>query len=373
MRIPFQRPSPARLSELTSSLREIEESGKFTNYGPVNSRFEAELSARLFHNKGGCLTVNNATIGLMTALKEATPPGAHRRYALMPSFTFAATAHAALWAGLTPLFCDIDGKTWNSSPDSEDELISTYGDQIACIVPYACFGNGLDLDRYEGLSRNNGFGIVVDAAASLGSQDASNTNFGAGFGHALVYSMHATKTFATSEAGVIHCGDPERLARLRTMGNFGFGRAREATLPGLNSKLSEVGALLCLAKLERFEAIVAHRGEIAKQYRALLGPAFTMQQHNEWRLAYQFMPALLPDSLTRSRHDVVEAMAGQGIACAHYFSPHLAEHQYFRDFPSGSLDMTNEVGRRVISLPIADNMSSESVEEVCFALTRAVG
>jgi dTDP-4-amino-4,6-dideoxygalactose transaminase len=367
-RIPFLRPQPARLSQLAAELAAIEESGIYSNYGPVNTRFEAALTEQLFGGLGGCVTVNNATIGLMTAIRQAAAPTQGGRYALMPSFTFAATAHAALWAGLTPLLCDIDPETWNPSPKAEDELLNRYAGEIACIVPYSCFGNGLDLDRYTQLAKTHGVGIVVDAAASLGSLDDAGRGFGAGFPHAIVYSMHATKTFATAEAGVIHCGDPERLRTLRTMGNFGFGRLREATMPGLNSKLSEVGALLGLAKLEGFETVVQHRAALADAYRAQL-PGFGFQRIVGRRLAYQFMPVLLPDSCPMSRSDVVAALTREGIGAAHYFSPHLAEQAYFAaSCSSGDLSHTEAVAGRSISLPIADHMTSAEVTTVCEVL-----
>jgi dTDP-4-amino-4,6-dideoxygalactose transaminase len=367
-RIPFLRPRPPRLSQLLDELEVIEASGIFSNYGPVNTRFEGALTKQVFGGLGGCLTVNNATIGLMLAIREAAVPG--RRYALMPSFTFAATAHAALWAGLTPLLCDIDPETWNACPRSEDALLRGHAGQIACIVPYACFGNCLDLDRYERLVHQEGIGVVVDAAASLGSLDEAGHGFGAGFPHAVVYSMHATKTFATAEAGVIHCGDLERVCRLRTMGNFGFGRPREATAPGLNSKLNEIGALLGIAKLEGFEAVVSNRAALAGTYRQLL-PGFTFQRAVGRRLAYQFMPALLPEDCPVPRAAVVAELAANGIGAAHYFSPHLAEHAYFAETClTDSLTATARVAARVVSLPMSDEMTVAEVSDVCQVLRR---
>ena len=369
-RIPFLRPRPPRLSRLLHELEIIEASGIFSNYGPVNTRFEAALTEQVFHGLGGCLSVNNATTGLMLAIREAAAPGEGRRYALMPSFTFAATAHAALWAGLTPLFCDIDSETWNACPAAEDRLLSAHTGQIACIVPYACFGNGLDLDRYSRLAQEEGIGVVVDAAASLGSLDAVGRGFGAGFPHAVVYSMHATKTFATAEAGVIHCGDLERLRRLRTMGNFGFGRPREATASGLNSKLSEIGALLAIAKLEGFEAVVTRRAALADAYRELL-PGFTFQRVVGRRLAYQYMPTLLPEACLVPRAAVVAELAAEGIGAAHYFSPHLAEQAYFAETcVAGNLTATQRVAARVISLPMSDEMTVAEISEVCQVLRR---
>ena len=76
----------------------------------------------------------------------------------------------------------------------------------------------------------------------------------------VVYSMHATKSFAIGEAGLIYSADPDRIARLRTMSNFGFGEPRKATMPGLNGKLSEVGALLGQLRLNDYDHIRATSG-----------------------------------------------------------------------------------------------------------------
>lgn len=373
MKIPFLRPRPPRLSHLQAELAAIEESGIFTNYGPVNTRFEAMLTERVFGGEGGCVTVNNATIGLMLAMAEAvggrpTP----RRYALMPSFTFAATAQAAIWAGLTPLLCDIDPDTWLPCARSEEALIAQHGDEIALVVPYATFGNNLDLGRYAGLARD-GIPVVVDAAASLGSIDAAGRGFGSGCRLAAVYSMHATKTFATSEGGVIYAADAERLARLRTMGNFGFGAPRTATMLGLNSKLSEVAALIALERLRDFDAIVAHRARLAAAYRKALAPVFGFQAELGQRLAYQFMPVLLPKARAPRRAEIIARLAEEGIAAASYFSPHLAEQPYFQQTcVAGDLPHTKEISRRALSLPMSDAMTLDEVAAVCRVLQAAI-
>jgi dTDP-4-amino-4,6-dideoxygalactose transaminase len=375
MRIPLLRPKPPQLSRLVDQLTAIEASGVFSNYGPVNSRFEAELASQLFGGVGGCLTVNNATIGLMLAIKEVIEdidPG-KRRYALMPSFTFAATAQAALWAGLVPLLCDIDQETWTPCARSEERLIREYAGQIAVIVPYATFGNCLDLERYDALSTKHGIPVVIDAAASLGSNYIGARNFGTGFRGAVVYSMHVTKTFATAEAGLIYCSDPERLAKLRIMGNFGFGKPRTATMPGLNSKLSEIGALLGLAKLADFEEVVAYRSALASLYRSGL-EGFEFQRSVGSRVAYQFMPALLPERCADQREALLAKLAEQGIGAGQYFSPHLAEQPYFkRSCLPGDLRVTGEVAHRIVSLPMSDNMTADEVDCVCTALRAALG
>ena len=76
-------------------MREIESSNIFSNYGPVNTLFEQSITRELFAGNGACVSVCNATIGLMLAMRLSLgmKPDTRRKYALMPSFTFAAAAH----------------------------------------------------------------------------------------------------------------------------------------------------------------------------------------------------------------------------------------------------------------------------------------
>lgn len=357
---------------MRTELAAIEASGIYTNFGPVNTRAEQAVTEQVFGGRGSSLLVNNATSGLMIAIREAVPATGERRYALMPSFTFAATAHAAIWCGLRPLLSDIDPETWCSSADAEDALIDRYRGEIACVVPYAPFGSAIDLDRYARLSKDLGIGVVVDAAASIGTLDADGLGFGSGFPHPLVFSLHATKTFATGEAGLIHCTDAERLSRLRAMANFGFARPRRAMLPGMNAKLSEHGALLVLAKLQGFDAIVEHRAALAAAYRQTLRDCH-FQREVGMRVAHQFMPCLLPADVAQFRPSIIDELSAAGIGTGTYFSPHLAEQDYFRDACTfDDLSATDATSVRVMALPMADEMTLEDVAYVCAALNAAV-
>jgi dTDP-4-amino-4,6-dideoxygalactose transaminase len=370
--IPFLKPAPARLSGMISELLAIEGSGWFTNFGPVNARFEQEAVERLFGGIGACLTVSNATLGLMIAIRHAIGDNVEgRRYALMPSFSFAAMAQAALWNGLTPLFCDIDENDWVQSARAEEDLLTRHGAAVAVVVPYATFGNGTDLARYEHLSRRHGVPVVIDAAASLGSQDRNGNGFGTGFGQPVVFSMHATKAFATLEGGLIYCSDAEVIERLRAMSNCGIDRSRIAWLPGLNAKLPEVSALMALAKLADLDAVIAHRELVAARYRANLGEC-VFQRLDGRRTAHTFMPVMLPERCAGRRDEIVQALSDKGIGAATYFSPHLAQHPYFKKICiSGDLTVTEKIAERIVVLPVSDTITLKEVDEVCSALTAA--
>lgn len=365
MQIPLIRPNPPKLSMLREELEAIEHSGVYSNYGPVNKRLEEQLLTDLFGSSGACVTVANATLGLMLAVKQAVGWHPSGRYALMPSFTFAATGHAALWCGLTPLLCDIDRNTWLPDPEVEEAMLEHYGKDIAVMLPNATFGNCLDLRRYHQLSSRFGVPVVVDAAASIGSLDLAGKGFGTDSRHPLVFSMHATKAFATAEAGFVYCADQQRIAELRTMGNFGFGVARSATMPGLNSKLSEVGALLGLAKLCDIDGIAERRHQLSDLYRTLL-PDFTFQHMASLRTAHPFVSVLVPEALAGQTQSVVDALSSHGIGSGRYFTPHLAEQSFFqRTCVAGDLSVTNEISSRIIALPMSDFLTSDDVVDVC--------
>jgi dTDP-4-amino-4,6-dideoxygalactose transaminase len=370
--IPVARPNPPRLSEHVQELKDIEDSGIFSNFGPVNQRFEQELADTVF-GSGHCLTVCNATIGLMVAMRQVLGEDRprQRRYALMPSFTFAAVAHAAIWNGLTPLFCDIDRQTWLPSADHEEELLKRYQDEIAIVVPYATFGNNLNLRRYEALSENFGVPVVVDAAASLGALDADGKGFGSGFQWPVVFSMHATKTFATGEGGVIYCADAERVKTMRAMCSFGFEVPRVATLPGLNGKLSEVNALTALLQLKKFEGVVEHRRLLSEAYRRYL-PEWVHQETYGKRQSFAFQSLLLKDSLKPVRAQIVEVLRASGIGVSTYFSPHLAEQPYFSKYAvAASLAVTQDISERILTLPMFDTMTDSDVHYVVSGLIDA--
>jgi dTDP-4-amino-4,6-dideoxygalactose transaminase len=368
--IPLMRPSPPRLSEATDRLRAIEDSRLFSNFGPVNTKFEQDLLARMFDGSGACTTVCNATLGLMLAIRHATAQCTpDQRYALMPSFTFAATAQAAVWCGLTPLFCDIDPATWAADEAAEEALLRRYHGRIAVVVPYATFGYDIDLARYERLWNRHGVPVVVDAAASLGTVAADGRGFGTGFPGAVVFSMHATKSFSTGEGGVIYSADKKLIADLRTMANFGFGAPRSATMIGLNAKLSEISALQAHLRLQNYDELILNRDVLVGRYRSLL-PELTFQAMPPKRQAHQFVPALLPAAIGPRRSELQERLKAHGIGSASYFSPHVAEQPYFAaNAKAGPLPVTQQLSDRIISLPLFDGMTLAQVDQVCAAVS----
>jgi dTDP-4-amino-4,6-dideoxygalactose transaminase len=369
MKYPFLRPNPPKLSEHVDALKKIESSGWFSNYGPTNTEFEKEIVNRLFQGKGYSTTVSNATIGLMLAIKHAVEikrPSVGKKpvYAIMPSFTFAATAHAALWCGLTPLLCDIDPDTWLPSSESIEKLLKEHKGEVAVIVPYSTFGNGLDLAWYETLQHKTGIPVVVDAAASLGSYSKDGRHFGCESSIPIVFSMQATKSFSVAEAGLIYSDNKDDILNMRKMGNFGFSETREAILPGLNSKLPEVTALIALEKLNEFKDVTESRRKIARAYDSALDSSFQRQKLTGELPTYQFFPICLPDKYLEgdNRSQLIRDLALRDVEVRTYFSPVIHDQSYFaKRCEWKSLKMTERISKLSLSLPLHNFLKLEDV------------
>lgn len=372
--LPLIAPAPPRLSEHVDALKAIEARGIYSNGGPVVRDFEAAATARLFGGRGACLALCSATMGLTLAIRHAAGnhPVPDGRLALVPAFTFAATGHAALAAGLTPLLYDADPGSWTPDGRLEEGLLRRHGDRIAAVIPYATFGAPLDLDRYARLAERYRVGVVIDAAASLGARGADGLNFGAGTPFAVVYSMHATKTFATAEGGLVHSGDTALIDTLRAMSNFGFDADRSATLPGYNAKLPEVGGLLARAKLDEIDTLTERRRALSAAYRRRLA-ALDLPRAEEAPTAPQFFSVLLPPALAGHRRAIIEALAEKGIGSGHYFSPHLGQQPYFRaNALHEPTPVADDLAARILSLPLTDTMTEADVDHIANRLTDAL-
>jgi dTDP-4-amino-4,6-dideoxygalactose transaminase len=175
--IPFLRPAVPPVGSYERELREIDERGVYSNFGPLVKQLESEIEGRLFAGEGHLATVANATLGLILAISTLKRPGA--KYALMPSFTFAATPLAAMWCGLTPYFVDIRPTDWALDEGLVRGALGRMGSDVAIVVPYATLGTSIDLSSYEEIHRA-GIPVVVDAAPCAGSYSAG-AHFGRGF------------------------------------------------------------------------------------------------------------------------------------------------------------------------------------------------
>ena len=160
--LPLARPRVADPARVGADVEAILRSGVLTN-GPFVRRFE-ELTADYLGVRH-CVAVSSCTAGLMLVLRAAELSGD----VIVPSFTFAATAHAVQWNGLRPVFADIDRRTLTLSPDAVRRSV---GMHTSAILATHIYGTPCDVEGLRAIARENGLRLFFDAAHAFGSMHA---------------------------------------------------------------------------------------------------------------------------------------------------------------------------------------------------------
>src|ERR1700755_1944859 len=162
--IPFQRPALPATAAIDRYLELSREERWFSNAGPCWRLLRDRLGERV---GAYCVPVANGTLGLMVALAAVLgerPAG--KAGAIMPSFTFLATAQAATWAGLEPRLCDIDPGHWHLDPERLERGLP--GRDTAVVLAVSAFGTPPPAEtrvRWERACDAAGVPLVVDSAA----------------------------------------------------------------------------------------------------------------------------------------------------------------------------------------------------------------
>lgn len=363
--IPFLKPKLVPKQYYQRYLDEIDESRIYTNNGPLNKRFEERILEEYYQHTGAVVTVSNATIGLLLSISQLKRQG---KYALMPSFTFPATPLSAMWCGLEPYYIDIDPEHWCMDEHKLELALEKLGDEAAVVVPYATFGTQFDLAYYESLIRR-GIPVVIDAASSFGTtteeQDITS------FRGAIVYSFHATKSFGIGEGGIVYSGDRELIQRIRRSTNFGFNEERSSGQLGLNGKISEYTAAVGLATLDVFPEKIKIREKIGEWYAEALNDYKLLEsgwkiQAITGKIAYQFYPVLCPDD--QENRYYVDKLQASAIQVRTYFSPPCHRQKMFNSHPRTSLAVTEDISRRILSLPVWEDIRQEQVDRIVRSL-----
>jgi dTDP-4-amino-4,6-dideoxygalactose transaminase len=221
--IRLTRPLLPRLSDFVSLLEEIWGEGWLTNRGNQLQLLERRLKRTL-----QCENLSlfcNGTMALMLGLKALHLTGE----VITTPFTFPATVHAIDWAGLTPVFADIDSETLCIDPRSVEEAIT---ERTSAILAVHVFGVPCDVSALEKIARKYGLRLIYDAAHAFGVE-INGIPIGS-FGEMSMFSFHATKLFHTAEGGCLIYGDPSLRRKMDLLHNFGIEAEDEVNSSGIN-------------------------------------------------------------------------------------------------------------------------------------------
>lgn len=360
--LPFARPTIEDPEPILEMMAASLDSGILTNGARVT---ELEERAATLFEVDHCVAVSSCTTGLILVIQALKGMGP----AVVPSFTFSASAHALAWNGLDPLFVDCDPATWCLRPED-------IPDEASLIVGVHVSGVPCDVVGLQRRADEIGAVLMFDAAHGSGSLvavDGGQRPLG-GFGRAEVFSLTPTKVMSGAEGGLVTTNDTDLAARIRLGRDYGNPGDYDTRFVGVNGRLSELNAAVALASLDNLDARVKHRSEVAARYQDLLAktPGIGFQQVRDGdRSSHKDFTILVDqDQFGLSRAGVVDALTAEGIATRPYYSPPVHRQTAYAHLPPRELPLTDRLAAQVLSLPIWSHLPIESVDRVADALVR---
>jgi len=289
---------------------------------------------------------------------------------IVPDITWIASSAPVTYVGATPVFADIDPKSWCLSAQSFEENISP---QTRAVIVIDLYGNMPDMDAIFDVARKHDIVVIEDAAQAIGSEYKGRK--AGSFGVTSTFSFHGTKTLTTGEGGMLVTDDEQIYRRclfLRDHGRQPGEKMFWNTEIAYKYKMSSMQAALGLAQLERMEELVERKREIFSWYQeALMDVEGIILNYEapEVMNTYWMVTVILDPEIGLSKEKFMKAMADKGISCRPFFYPLSSLPAYTGLSKAGIARSKNVNAYRIspfaVNLPSGFNMTKNKVVFVC--------
>ena len=313
------------------------------------------------------VAVSSCTTGLMLTYRGLGLTGE----VIVPSFTFMATVSAMIWAGLHPIFADVDLGSTNLDPAAAEASVTP---ATSAIVAVHNFGNPANMEVLQTIADLYELKLVFDAAHGFG---ALHQGIPVGSqGNAHVFSLSPTKLLIAGEGGIVATNDDSLAKSVRNGREYGNCGNYDSAFAGLNARMAEFNALMGLYSLAMLEDGAHRRNEVAAMYRAELGclPGIGFQEiHPCDRSSYKdFSITVDPDTFGLSRTELALALAVENVDTRSYYEPPIHRQTAYQQYAptNGLLPNTELLSARSLSLPIYSHMDDDTMLRICRAVER---
>ena len=360
--IPMSKPFLGKTE--INAVVEVLESGWITT-GPKCNAFEEEFAD--FIGASHALSLSSGTGGMHIVLK-ALGIGEGDEI-ITPSMTFASTVNQIVLAGARPIFADIDYDTLLIRPQDIEKLITKH---TKAIIPVHYAGAPVDMDAIEGIAGD--IPIIEDAAHAI---DTYYKGKHIGRKNLSIFSFHPIKNITTSEGGMVTGNDDVFMHRLRLLRFHGikrdswkrYGKASDPDYdivePGFKYNMTDIQAALGLAQMKQIKEITERRTRVARHYLEELSdldgldlPGIPPYEHGHaWHLFVVKIWAM-------DREDFIQALAEKKIGYGLHFPACHNLSYVIKRFGKTELPVTEDIAKKIISLPIYPGMDAAQVDRV---------
>ncbi len=344
--------------------------------GPKIKEFEDSVCTYVGCKYG--VAVNSGTSALDVAVASL---GLEKGEVITTPFTFAASANAALFNGLKPVFADIKKDTHNIDPKEIRKKVTS---ETRAIMYVDFAGQPCDIREIGEISAEHDLYLLEDAAHALGAE-YEGRKIGS-FAHITVFSFHPAKHITTGEGGMCVTNDDELAQKMKKLRNHGidadtrerYGRdaswAYDIRFLSRNYRMTDFQAALGISQLKKIERFIARRQEIVKIYREgfdgineITLPYVKPNVRHVWHLYTIVLNGI-------NRDKFFKTMRQKNIGVNVHYIP-VYRHGYYKqrfglnpkDFP-----VTEDLFKRIITLPLFPKMSDQDAFDVIDAVKETV-
>lgn len=348
--------------------------------GPEIERFEKRIAE--YVGAKYAIAFSNGTAALHAACYAAEiQPGDE---VITTPLTFAASANCLLYQGGSPVFADIDERTYNINPKEIRKKITS---KTKAIIPVDFTGQPASLDEIMAIAKENNLVVIEDAAHALGST-YKGKRIGS-ISDMTMFSFHPVKHITTGEGGMITTNHRKYYEKLCQFRSHGITRDRgkmksnhgpwyyEMQNLGFNYRLTDFQAALGNSQLNKLERFISRRREIAaiyqdawKGHQELILPFQQESGQSSWHL---FVLRINSNTVRVDRKTIFTELMEQNIGVnVHYIPIYLFPYYQELGFQQGLCPVAEKVYEEFITVPLYPAMTNEDVQDVIAAVNRTI-
>jgi len=282
---------------------------------------------------------------------------------IVPANTYIASILAISENNLVPVLVEPELNTYLIDPSKIEEKITP---RTKAIMPVHLYGQTCDMDNINTIAQKYNLKVIEDSAQAHG---ASYHNKKAGnLGDASGFSFYPGKNLgALGDGGAVTTNDDELARVIRALGNYGSEKKYEHTYKGINSRLDEMQAAILRVKLRHIDDEIKRRREVASYYltniknKNIILPKVIEPKNHVWHLFV---------IRTHKRDELQAYLKKHGIqTLIHYPIPAHRQNAY-KEWNSFHYEITDEIHKTVLSLPISGIINFKEVEYIVKQLNK---
>jgi dTDP-4-amino-4,6-dideoxygalactose transaminase len=349
------------LPEIAERQRAVLESGRYV-LGPEVDAFEAEFAA--YVGAQHCVGLANGTDALEVGLRAlGVGPGDE---VVVPAFTFFATAEAVVALGATPVFCDVDPKTWCMTAATAEPAIT---ERTRALIPVHIFGNPAPVPELVELAEARGIRVLEDAAQAHGAELGGR--FAGALGDAAGFSFFPSKNLGGfGDGGALTTDDAEVAEAARLLRTRGSKDKKVFTTVGYNSRLDELQAAGLRVLLTHLPDWIEARRRGASAYleAGLADLASVQSETGDGRSAWHILAIA-----SEQRDAIAAALSEAEIQARPYYETPLYRQPALEQWaPAERLPETERICSGILALPMGSALPEDAPAEVVGAIRAAL-